>query len=158
MRNHRCPMANSCPSYDRNNCQGCGWADNGYYDSEKKTNPFVEKLKEDILDGASSLWRKNPTKNKAPKQKKEKNSMEIKNVIFNDPATIVFWTDGTKTTVKCQKNDTYSKETGLAVAIAKKALGNKGNFNEVFKKWIPEYNKEDVDAKSEESEEKPAEE
>ena len=27
---------------------------------------------------------------------------EIKNVIFNDPATIVFWTDGTKTVVKCQ--------------------------------------------------------
>jgi hypothetical protein len=41
--------------------------------------------------------------------------------------------------IKCQDGDVYSKETGLAVAIAKKALGNKGNFNEVFKKWIPEY-------------------
>ena len=59
----------------------------------------------------------------------------ITNVIFNNPATIVFWEDGTKTVVKCQKGDKYDKEHGLAVAIAKKALGNKGNFNEVFKKW-----------------------
>lgn len=62
----------------------------------------------------------------------------IKNVIFNDPATVVMWEDGTKTVVKCQPGDTYSKETGLALCIAKKYLGNKGNFNEVFKKWIPE--------------------
>lgn len=62
---------------------------------------------------------------------------EIKNVIFNDPATIVLWEDGTKTIVKCQDGDTYSEELGLAMCIAKKALGNKGNFNEVFKKWLP---------------------
>lgn len=62
----------------------------------------------------------------------------IKNVIFNDPATIVVWSDGSKTVVKCQPGDTYSKETGLALCIAKKFLGNKGNFNDVFKKWIPE--------------------
>ena len=63
---------------------------------------------------------------------------QIKNIIFNDPATIVIWEDGTKTVVKCQEGDTYSKETGLALCIAKKYLGNKGNFNEVFMKWIPE--------------------
>lgn len=65
-------------------------------------------------------------------------SPEIKKVIFNDPVTVVIWEDGTKTVVKCQPGDTYSKETGLALCIAKKFLGNKGNFNEVFKKWIPE--------------------
>lgn len=65
---------------------------------------------------------------------------EIKDVIFNDPATIVFWKDGTKTVVKCQKEtgDVYSKETGLAMAMAKKAYGNKGNFNNVFTKWLSE--------------------
>ena len=67
----------------------------------------------------------------------------IDNVIFNDPATIVFWNDGSKTVVKCQEGDTFSKETGLAMAIAKKALGNKGRFNETFKQWIPEYGKSD---------------
>jgi hypothetical protein len=62
----------------------------------------------------------------------------IKNVIFNDPATIIQWADGTKTVVKCQPNDIYDPEKGMAMAIAKKYLGNKGNFNEVFKKWLPE--------------------
>lgn len=63
---------------------------------------------------------------------------QIKRVVFNNPATVVIWDDGSKTVVKCQPGDTYSKETGLALCIAKKYLGNKGNFNEVFKKWIPE--------------------
>ena len=62
----------------------------------------------------------------------------IKKVIFNDPATVVIWSDNTKTVVKCQPGDVYSKELGLAMCISKKFLGNKGNFNEEFKKWIPE--------------------
>lgn len=65
----------------------------------------------------------------------------IKNAYFNDPMTIVIWEDGTKTIVKCQDGDTYSEEVGLALCISKKALGNKGNFNNVFKKWVPEANK-----------------
>jgi hypothetical protein len=64
--------------------------------------------------------------------------LEIKNVIFNDPATIVFWTDGTKTVVKCQDGDIYDPEKGLAMAISKKALGNKGNYCNELKKWLPE--------------------
>lgn len=63
---------------------------------------------------------------------------KVTRVIFNDPATIVFWNDGTKTVVKCSPGDTYSKETGLAMAIAKKCLGNRRDFYETFKLWIPE--------------------
>lgn len=63
---------------------------------------------------------------------------QIENVIFNDPATIVFWLDGSKTVVKCQPGDTFSKELGLAMAICKKVYGNKGNYNDVFKKWVPQ--------------------
>ena len=64
--------------------------------------------------------------------------LQIKDVIFNNPATIVFWVDGTKTVVKCQDGDIYDPEKGLAMAISKKALGNQGNYCEVFKKWLPE--------------------
>ena len=60
----------------------------------------------------------------------------IKKVIFHDPATIVLWLDGTKTVVKCQEGDEYSKEKGLALCFAKRALGNKSNFNNEFKRWI----------------------
>ena len=62
----------------------------------------------------------------------------LSKVIFHNPATIVFWDDGSKTVVKCQESDTYNEEMGLALCFAKKAMGNKSNFNNVFKKWIPE--------------------
>lgn len=63
---------------------------------------------------------------------------DISKVIFQNPATIVFWADGTKTVVKCQEGDLYSQEVGLALCFAKKALGNAGNFNNTFKKWLPD--------------------
>ena len=50
----------------------------------------------------------------------------------------MIWGDNTKTIVKCQEGDTLDPEKGLAMAIAKKALGNKGNFNDEFKKWLPD--------------------
>ena len=71
---------------------------------------------------------------------------EIKNVIFNDPATIVFWEDGTKTVVKCQDGDEFDPEKGLAMAIAKKAYGNKGSYCNKLKKWLPK--EESVDTNS----------
>lgn len=67
----------------------------------------------------------------------------IKNVKFNPPATIVFWTDNTKTVVKCNGED-YDPEKGLAMCICKKVLGDKGNYYEVFKKWLPKEDDSDV--------------
>ena len=65
---------------------------------------------------------------------------KIEKVIYNNPATIVFWKDGTKTVVKACEDDEYDPEKGLAMAISKKALGNKGNYYETFKKALPKYN------------------
>lgn len=64
--------------------------------------------------------------------------IEIKEVIFNNPATIVFWSDGKKTVVKCADNETFDEEKGLAMAISKRVLGNMGNYYNEFKKWLPE--------------------
>lgn len=66
----------------------------------------------------------------------------IKNVIFNDPATIVIWADDTKTVVKAQNGELFNPEKGLAMAIAKKALGNQGNYYETIKKWVEKYESE----------------
>lgn len=49
---------------------------------------------------------------------------DIKRVIYDDPATVVLWADGTKTVVKAH-NEPFDKEKGLAMAILKKTLGNK---------------------------------
>ena len=74
-----------------------------------------------------------------------RNNLEIKNVIFSGPCTIVQWSDGDKTIVKCENED-FDKEKGLAMAICKKFLGtnkSKSNYNDIFKKWIKdEENKE----------------
>lgn len=90
--------------------------------------------------------------------KKEIGTYSIEKVLFQNPATIVFWTDGTKTVVNCMDNaetkrkvvdgkevivrrarkcDTYSEEVGLAMAIAKKWAGNQGAYNNIFRKFIP---------------------
>lgn len=73
------------------------------------------------------------------KLNRNKNEMinKIKNVIFNNPATIVFWADGTKTVVKCEHED-FDPEKGLAMAIVKKTMAdNHSYYNEIFKKWLP---------------------
>lgn len=49
----------------------------------------------------------------------------IKKVIYNDPATIIFWSDGTKTVVKCMENEDYDPEKGFMAAVTRKAFGDK---------------------------------
>ena len=61
----------------------------------------------------------------------------IKDVIFNDPATIVFWEDGIKTVVKTMEGDEFDPHTGLAQAISKKALGD--DYKKEFKKWTKTF-------------------
>lgn len=50
---------------------------------------------------------------------------KIKKVIFNNPDTIVYWEDGSKTVVKAQKGDEWNPEKGLAMAIVKGLYGLK---------------------------------
>lgn len=61
----------------------------------------------------------------------------IENVLYYDPATIVCWSDGTKTKVVCEKSDTYNPTAGLALACIKKMLGNK-SFHQLLIDWNPE--------------------
>ena len=104
-----------------------------------------------------TLRKKGERRNEMPVERKSTNSNiyyasvtakstfapSIKKVIFNYPATIVLWSDGSKTVVKCQDGDIYDPEKGLAMAISKKALGNKGNYCNEFKKWLPEDEEEE---------------
>ena len=105
------------------------------------------------LDNIDALFYHIKGSNKSPSANKEaaerSNYMPtdirrfIKKVKFNPPATIVFWTDNTKTVVKCSGED-YDPEKGLAMCICKKVLGDKGNYYEVFKKWLPKEDDSDV--------------
>lgn len=64
-------------------------------------------------------------------------SSSIKDVLYNDPATIIFWKDGTKSVVVCDGEE-YDPEKGFAMATCKKVFGNEGNYYNTFKKWLPE--------------------
>lgn len=70
---------------------------------------------------------------------------EIKKVIFNGPATVVYWGDGTKTVVKCSKDDEFDPEKGLAMAIVKKFFGNENGYSKNIKKWVDTYEDKDTD-------------
>ena len=59
-------------------------------------------------------------------------NLAIEKAIFNDPATIVIFSDGTKTVVKCQEGDTYDKRTGLLLCCAKRLFGNTGRYNDIL--------------------------
>lgn len=67
----------------------------------------------------------------------------ITNVIFNPPATIVFWSDKTKTVVKCDYDlEPYDPEKGIAMAISKKLYGNnKYEYYNTFKHWLKKWDK-----------------
>lgn len=56
-----------------------------------------------------------------------------KKVIFSGPATTILWKDGTKTTVKCSNEDAWDDDVGVAMCYLKKMLGNKGNYNNIFR-------------------------
>lgn len=49
---------------------------------------------------------------------------DVDRIIFNPPATIVFWDDGTKTVVKCMEDQPYEKYAGFAMACMKKMFGS----------------------------------
>ena len=61
--------------------------------------------------------------------------MKIKNVIYNPPAVIVYWEDGSKTVSKVDKNDKYNKLTGFLLCLAKHEYGNKDLWK-LLEKWV----------------------
>lgn len=76
--------------------------------------------------------------NPPPVEVKQACSLHPKNVIFNPPATIVEWTDGTKTVVKCH-DDEFSEEFGYAMAVMRKIYGSRKDFLAQFKNAYRPY-------------------
>ena len=62
----------------------------------------------------------------------------IENIFLNkDKGVVVIkWVDGTKTKVKCQDNEPFDAEKGIALCFMKRAFHNRGCYNDVFKKYV----------------------
>ena len=108
---------------------------------------YIRKREEWVLDSMRYMHWADRVMEEAAKKKEETNmtAASIKNVIFNPPATIVFWTDGSKTVVKCNAKDEFDPEKGLAMAIAKRCADNSDNFYKEIKKWVEKSGYKQVD-------------
>ena len=71
------------------------------------------------LNGIELLFKYLPTEDVLGKR-----APTAKRIIYNAPATIVFWADGTKTVVKVMDGDTFDEYSGFAAALCKKIYGN----------------------------------
>lgn len=79
--------------------------------------------------------------NSGKKSTSATNAAAIKRVIFNPPATIVYWADCTKTVVKCSEKDVFDPEKGLAMAVAKRCGGNNGSYYKEIRHWVEKSGK-----------------
>lgn len=71
-------------------------------------------------------------------------------LIVNGPATVILWDDGSKTVAKCNKDEPFDPEKGVAIAIAKRFVSSNklhmmfdgalsqinGSDNNPFNTWI----------------------
>lgn len=143
---------------------GIGWKklsdDNGYFDTDLasslqiKLMKIIENSKYGISfsDGADfdgdtvkKIKKFEEEIKMAEKTRFDMHKPTVKKVIFSEPATIVFWTDNTKTIVKCGENDIYDPEKGVAMCCMKKLLGtNKtgSNYLDKVKEYFDNYDKD----------------
>ena len=57
-------------------------------------------------------------------------------IIYNDPATIIFWQDKTKTVVKRSPNEPFNKYSAFCAALAKKMYGCNSRVNKIVNSGI----------------------
>lgn len=107
--------------YDRHAAKEDRWISNHVVDSSLR-KPLLDQYKKGLIEGREIVWK----------------SVSVNRIIFNDPATIVFWNDGTKTVVKCQKGQTFNPYFGLCAAMAKKLYGSNSMLNRIVDTYYKE--------------------
>lgn len=115
-----------------------------YWDSAR--NAYIKKngrYHQDALDNARYTAQAQAMYNRTYEKEARAamSTASIKNVIFAPPATIVYWSDGSKTVVKCSEKDVFDPEKGLAMAIAKRCGGNKGSYYKEIQSWVEKSGK-----------------
>ena len=114
------------------------------YDDEAKyfqnDISITEQAAKDLLNSIYGIHSKTLKEEIQMKTKSHSACNPIKKVIFNDPATIVFWKDGTKTVVKRQEGAEFDPEKGLAMAVCRHYLCDicgLERYDGVFKRYMP---------------------
>lgn len=102
------------------------------------SSDFMNQLVESVLQSVSAASVARPSPFAA--------SLNPEQVIFNPPATIVYWKDGTKTVARCD-NDEFSEEFGFAMACMRKIFGTRNAFKAQFKDAYRPYLKKKKEKK-----------
>lgn len=77
-------------------------------------NTYMNEIAQSYADGLiKELTRMNLYKNLP--------SM-VEKIVYNGPATIVFWKDGTKTVIKCHEGDQFDEVTGFLLCCLRKMM------------------------------------
>ena len=95
---------------------------------------FIESLEAlELVEPNAGICEKESS---AMKSEETKNfySLNVSKIIFNPPATIVFWEDGTKTVVKCSEEDEFSEYYGFLAALGKKVYENNSQIKKLIDK------------------------
>lgn len=99
-------------------------------------NSFLgNELDEDEIDNDLNLIRMI----EELEEEEQYNYLAYERIIFNDPATIVIWADGTRTVVKACKEDKFDKGVGLKTALLQRVFGK--DIDKEINKIVDEDNK-----------------
>lgn len=97
-------------------------------DTYTSTDPFVDEIVFEAQCKAEEAYYPNPFRYTTVH--KQTYLPWPRDVIFNAPATIVFWDDGSKTVVKLMDGEEFNPEVGLAMCFCKKVMGDG------YKRWF----------------------
>lgn len=73
----------------------------------------------------------------------DNNLIYIEKVIYNKPAVIVVWSDGTKTRSTCDKEDIWNPELGLMLCVMKKVMGQDFT-SKLYRDWAIQIDSSDI--------------
>ena len=101
---------------------------------------YVSPAFKELLEELCSTFVGTDFKSSVPKAKAEGYfntipEIPISRVTYSGDTTVVFFTDGTKTTVKCSSNDTYDRQTAIVYALVKRMFGKIGRYDSKTKKF-----------------------
>lgn len=104
---------------------------------------FTEQLSKGIPNSIYGIHSKTLKEEIQMKTQSQSACSPIKKVIFNDPATIVFWNDGAKTVVQA-RGEAFDPEKGLTMAICRHYLCDichLEKYHRLFEKHLENYQK-----------------
>lgn len=103
-------------------------------------NLDLVKLDKDYQEALNKQLQEKEEKEKREIQERNKRLRNrIQKVIFNGPVTVVFWEDGTKTSVKCRDFDLPDAEKAILECMAKKFYEDTNIFQDELRKYCAGY-------------------